>query len=352
MDPWHLDEPFWRSRTVHGESLLFLRGPADDRPKARLLFRPGPGLRLRSATGLMQFEEGRDFDVNPLTGTLSLRTGTAVPSLDTAALCLPLAAPQAIAHRVDDPAVGLLFGEGRFYHDLQVEATYDRLDDWTGYVPGDARAQVPRLAGLLQRAAPLQICMTGDSISAGANASGVSAAPPGMPAYGDLVASGLAGRYGSQVSFRNFAVGGMGAAHGIEAAAAAAGLAPDLVIIAYGMNDVGRRDPDGFAAQITQGMQVVRAARPEVEFILVATMLGNPEWVHTPPDMFTAYRSSLAALCGPGVVLADLTCLWGDLLRRKTYHDLTGNGVNHPNDFGHRLYAQVILDLLGCGSTL
>jgi len=28
---------------------------------------------------------------------------------------------------------------------------------------------------------------------------------------------------------------------------------------------------------------------------------------------------------------------------RKTHHDLTGNGINHPNDFGHRLYAQVIL---------
>lgn len=352
MDPWHLDEPFWRSRTVHGESLLFLRGPADDRPTARLLFRPAPGLRLRAATGLTQFETGRDFAIDAGTGTLSLLPGTTIPSLDAPALYLPIGAPQAIAHRADDPTTGLLFGEGRFYHDLQVEATYDRLEDWSGYVPPDARGQLPRLAGLLRQAAPLQICMTGDSISAGANASGVSDAPPGMPPYGDLVAAGLTAHYGSQVSFRNFAVGGMGAAHGIEAAAAAAALAPDLVIIAYGMNDVGRRDPGGFTAQIVQGMQVVRAARPEVEFILVATMLGNPEWVHTPADMFTAYRSALAALCGPGVALADLTSLWGDLLHRKTYHDLTGNGVNHPNDFGHRLYAQVILDLLGCGSTL
>jgi hypothetical protein len=26
--------------------------------------------------------------------------------------------------------------------------------------------------------------------------------------------------------------------------------------------------------------------------------------------------------------------------------DLTGNGLNHPNDFGHRLYAQAILEYL------
>jgi acyl-CoA thioesterase I len=43
------------------------------------------------------------------------------------------------------------------------------------------------------------------------------------------------------------------------------------------------------------------------------------------------------------VVLADVTTLWTQLLARKSYYDVTGNGLNHPNDFGHRLYAQVIL---------
>ena len=34
-------------------------------------------------------------------------------------------------------------------------------------------------------------------------------------------------------------------------------------------------------------------------------------------------------------VLADMTSIWEALLKRKTFYDLTGNGVNHPNDFGH-----------------
>jgi hypothetical protein len=29
-----------------------------------------------------------------------------------------------------------------------------------------------------------------------------------------------------------------------------------------------------------------------------------------------------------------------------------GNGINHPNDFGHRVYAQVILALLVGGESL
>jgi hypothetical protein len=46
------------------------------------------------------------------------------------------------------------------------------------------------------------------------------------------------------------------------------------------------------------------------------------------------------------VVLADVTSVWEDVMRYKKFADLTGNGVNHPNDFGHRLYAEVILALL------
>ena len=33
------------------------------------------------------------------------------------------------------------------------------------------------------------------------------------------------------------------------------------------------------------------------------------------------------------------------MLKHKQYWDLTGNGVNHPNDFGHRIYAQVLTSL-------
>ena len=46
------------------------------------------------------------------------------------------------------------------------------------------------------------------------------------------------------------------------------------------------------------------------------------------------------------MVIADMTSMWRDLLKRKKFADITGNGVNHPNDFGHRTYAQIILTLI------
>jgi hypothetical protein len=93
-------------------------------------------------------------------------------------------------------------------------------------------------------------------------------------------------------------------------------------------------------------MSGVRAASPDAEFVLVSPMLPNPRWDYTVIERFGAYRDALSELCGAGAALADLTSLWTDLLERKSVHDLTGNGINHPNDFGHRLYAQTILGLL------
>jgi acyl-CoA thioesterase I len=77
--------------------------------------------------------------------------------------------------------------------------------------------------------------------------------------------------------------------------------------------------------------------------VIVSPMLPNPDADPRVMPRFAAYRDALARLSGRGVVLADVTTLWTQLLVRKTYYDVTGNGLNHPNDFGHRLYAQVIL---------
>ena len=60
-------------------------------------------------------------------------------------------------------------------------------------------------------------------------------------------------------------------------------------------------------------------------------------------------RDALAKLTGPGIALADLTAVWTGFLERKHDWDQTGNGVNHPNDFGHRVYAQVISTLVDPG---
>ncbi len=112
------------------------------------------------------------------------------------------------------------------------------------------------------------------------------------------------------------------------------------------MNDVGRKDPECFLKQSQIIDQRAREKLPNLEIIWVAPMLGHSEWVHTPREMFEKYRDELKKLVGPTSRLADLTSVWTKLLEHKHDYDLTGNGLNHPNDFGHRLYAQCILEVL------
>jgi len=169
---------------------------------------------------------------------------------------------------------------------------------------------------------------------------------PWMPPYPDLVVAQLGATYGADITLRNRAIAGWNVERGLLDLDSLLTTQPDLVIIAYGMNDVSARDPEGFRRGIAKMLTRIREANAETEVILVAPMLGNANWSHTPRDMFPRYRAALASLTGPGVALADMTGVWEELLKHKREIDLTGNGVNHPDDFGHRLYAQVILALL------
>jgi len=330
-------DPFWLSATMSGESLFFIdagRGPAT----ATLLFERPERLFLTSATGDLVYEEGRDYTVEWLSGVVTCVPGSRIPFATSSEL-----------YPVSDPFV--LIGDGADFHRRQVAATYGHPHtDWRGYVPPVAAVELRRTRDRLAASLPLTICLTGDSISEGYNASAFTGAPPFQPSYADLVAAGLERECGSAIVLHNLATAGWSADDGAADADHVAHTRPDLVIIAFGMNDAGYAEPSDFAANVDTIMNHVRAVSNEAEFVLVSPMLPNPKWPYPVIERFHGYRDALAKFCGAGAALADLTSMWTDLLVRKSVHDLTGNGINHPNDFGHRVYAQVILALL-VGST-
>jgi hypothetical protein len=130
-----------------------------------------------------------------------------------------------------------------------------------------------------------------------------------------------------------------------HAAAFVAPLAPDLVIIGFGMNDAGAVKAEQFRENLQSIMAEVREKTPGAEFLLLMTFQPNPAWRN--PRAMVAYRDVLHSMEGPGVAVVDLWEMHGELLKQKSYEDTTGNHVNHPNDFIVRLYAQVVLARLG-----
>ena len=113
---------------------------------------------------------------------------------------------------------------------------------------------------------------------------------------------------------------------------------PDLVFLAFGMNDGG-----GYDTKMTKMRDDVMAANPDADVVLVAPMTMNPLFAGA--DGFLWKAKFLGGLVRPNVALADVATPWIEILKKKNYSDISGNNVNHPNDFGHRLYAHVILEL-------
>jgi acyl-CoA thioesterase-1 len=321
-------EPLWASDTTQTETIFFIDEGEND-PAALLLFPADAVLAVTSADERLTFEAGRDYAVDARAGRIVRPRGSSIP----------------VTRREDLTAV--MNGPDDGLQRRQTAVTYVHQPGlWRAYesrVPGGS---LPRTTARLRNRESIAICLTGDSISEGYNASGFMGMAPRQPPFGPLVASALERGGQSPIAFHNFAVAGWTADNGIHDVERIAVPRPDRVIVAYGMNDAGYAEPEHYIANIETIIAGVRGARPSAEFILVSPMLPNPEWDYAVPSRFPAYRNALARLCGSGTALADLTTLWANILRRKSWFDLAGNGFNHPNDFGHRLYARVILTTL------
>ena len=324
LDP--LIDPFWLSTTMHRESVGFI-GRDDGPSEARLLFPPDAVLAVTSAAGDIAYVEGADYLIDHQAGRIVRTPGSRMP-------------------RVTREVVAA--ADGALTHGWIVAVTYTHPAGlWTWHVPACAGPGLPRVTQRLQRREPLTICLTGDSISEGYDASGFHRVPPYQPAFGSLVASALEQRYGAAVQLHNLATAGSTAADAFWDTERIAAANPDLVIVAFGMNDACYADAGEFAANVSRILRRVRDDVTQVEFVVVSPMLPTPECTWVVPARFDLYRAALAELTGGGVVLADVTKLWSELVARKDPHDLSGNGLNHPNDFGHRMYAQTILALIG-----
>ena len=315
-------DPFWLSTTMHHESVMFI-GRDDSPMDATLLFHPGEILSVNSAAADIAFKEGDDYRIDWQAGRIMRTPGSRMPCV---------------------PAERMAAADGELTHERTIVVTYTHPGDrWGGFVPASARAQLGRATRRLEEREPLTICLTGDSISEGYDASGFHRLPPYQPPFGTLVAAGLQQQAGASVQFHNFGTAGWTAADALWDTERITAVNPDLVIVAFGMNDASYADADEYVANVSGILSRIRAEIAHAEFILVSSMLPTPECDWLVHARFPEYRDALATLAGDGVALADVTTVWAALVARKHPHDLSGNGWNHPNDFGHRIYAQTIL---------
>ncbi|WP_171037858.1 SGNH/GDSL hydrolase family protein [Dyadobacter luticola] len=332
--------PFWEGKTMYNESVMMISKDGGA-PEAKLLFKPKQILSVTDAGLQTTYVKGVDWDYKD--DKLVLLPGSKAVSMKYTEL-YPDSAKKSFPKRGGGK---VLFAEGAFFHNKQLAVTYTHgKNEWEGLKPVFQKDNLTVALDLLKQKKPMRILLFGDSISEGANASGQSNAAPNLPTWGTLIVEKLKSYYQTNIEFTNTAVGGKNSDWGRETVEENVNAySPDLVIIAFGMNDgTGKMTAAKFKDNIQAMIKSIKAKKPDTEFILVSTMLPNPEsmFLGTQPE----YTQVLQELTEKGIVLVDMTAVHRELLKHKSYEDLTGNNINHPNDFLIRWYAQEIAGVL------
>ncbi len=338
--------PLWNTETVYEESVLMVRDE-QGRASAKLLFDPVCVLRVENVITGEVYEENKDYKVGK--DGIELTEDSRIFAFGPRDLFPENPGP---GESFPMPGGNSLFREGEFFIGRQINVTYRCAPgQWKGIVPELADKKLPRTFSLLRSGKPFRMVLFGDSISAAANNTRDLNLPPDQPGFGEMLHDWLKDAYESDVFYVNTAVGGMETNWAVEQAEArVAAYEPDLVILAFGMNDGGKTIEE-FGKNTREVIRRVRAAKPDCEFLLVATSLPNPILTDPRAKFWNHQEHHMKVMAAieadtEGTAAVDIGSVHRYMMERKKFIDMTSNNVNHPNDFFYRVHTQFLAGML------
>ena len=240
-----------------------------------------------------------------------------------------------------------------------IAVTYIHNDTWDGEIPESQETELPKTFEKLANDEPLTIVTIGDSVTAGAHASGSLGILPAAPAYPQMTLNALRQKYSNnKINLINSAVGGtISTFSESKVNSSVINYSPDLVIINYGMND-SSADRVGipgaqFRTNIANHIEYIRKKLPNCEILLVSSLYGNRYTV--PAERYEEHAGILHELAAKydGVGVADPQAVQKYLMDEvgKDYLCFMADNMVHPGDFGMRLMTQTILEALSFEET-
>jgi lysophospholipase L1-like esterase len=320
--------PCWLGNEVYNETILLESdhgGPAS----GKLLFPPSKILSVRDYSLKTTFKEGVDYAVDG--STISAIRGSSISTVSNS----------------EFPTTSLpwLSLQGR-----QVVVSYSHTGSWNGPVPIYEGALLPRIIDKLRHRKPVTVVAYGDSITFGNDTSSSLSISPYEPTWADMLQYRLRRIYNdSQMNVINVGLGGATATWADDnASQLVATLRPDLVLIAFGMNDFWGETPAQFGALIKSTIAKIRAQNPDCEYILISSIAFDPAYSSDPTYVgnLAGYPAQLASLAAPGVATLDMYHISQALYIAKKPKDVLGDPM-HPNDYFARWFAQGLAIMLG-----
>lgn len=208
------------------------------------------------------------------------------------------------------------------------------------------RINLPRSYEKLLNDKKLKIALMGDSISNAANSS-YEMGFDGYKHWLDTAIETIKKQYGAEISYDNISKSGYGTNWAVTAARELfLKCKADLIVIAFGMNDgAGGMSAENFKINVKTLIDVAREINAETEFILVATPLPNAisNIYKTQPLYFDALKQIEKAENGVSVI--NMTAVSEFLTSKKDYAEISGNNINHPNDFFYAFYSDAFTEI-------
>jgi acyl-CoA thioesterase-1 len=323
--------PSQNSRPQSGESVVLIGNEP-----ARVAFAPAtiPAVSVRSTylddlTNTIHYVAGRDYTFDYEAGAITRTPGSRIPDFST----------------------NILFGKEDFDHSrfpgygngpflVFIDYTAKEKPAWP--VQSSQANLLPRTRKKLESGQKLTLVAFGDSITAGGEATRSELI------YWQRWADSLHVKYPrAEIKAINGATGGDTTAMGLARLDdKVIKQKPDLVLIAFGMND---HNIPGFGVPLeaftTNLKTIVDRIRQntDAEIVLLSAFPPNPKWHFGSLRMEQYAQATEQVAREKNCAYADVFHNWQTIAALKKPEDLLGNNINHPNDFGHSIYYRVLM---------
>lgn len=277
------------------------------------------------ANGIV-YVEGRDYQVD-------YQKGTVVRTADS---------------RIPDYATHAWYGKNDFDHKPDMHSNHSyfvwadyRTDNGQAFArPNDQSRYLTATRRKLEAGGPFKIVTYGDSITAGGEASADKFQ------FRLRYAAYLQGKFPkAEITLQDVSIPGYTSKEGIAWFDQKIGTVerPDLALVGFGMNDhniVGYgTELATFKANLITLVRMIRE-RLGAEVILFSAFPPNDQWHYSSRQMDKYADATRQAAGEVNCAYVDVYGTWEMVLKRKDQPSLLNNNINHPNDFGHWLYAQ------------
>lgn len=363
-----MSAPYWKGNVMYNElslPILYENGEV----YAKLYYAPTKVFAVKDQKLEKTYEEGKDYVVDKENKKLVIPTGSSIPALYEKA-DEGENPPEGFAYTTGMPNNIDLYtiwnlGTGNFVYTesayfygkyLSVSYAYDVEDlDTSVFAKYDATT-LTAVRNKLKNGEEISLVTIGDSITEGCSSTGDNLhVAPNTPCYAKQIKTELERVYGAKVKLTNIGKGGSESkwplsGEGSAALGKAKEAAPDLCIIAYGMNDSSSKvSPVAYDDNIRSIIREIKNVSENCEFILVNSFPCNPLYERD-ATLFDGYLKKLNKIAaedeGGHIVVADMQKVGKYYMQTKKYCEISSSNVNHPNDFLHRVYAMNIVSTI------